>query len=150
MIDAQEKVILDHEEIIRRIPHRPPFLFVDKIIELNKNQNAVGIKNVTINEHFFAGHFPHKPVMPGVLIIEALAQAAGVLVCESIENKQENSIVLFTSIDSVKFRRIVLPGDQLRLEVEILRNKLGFWRCRGVAKVDGEMAVESEFTAKIA
>ena len=150
MSDIQEKIILDHEEIMKRIPHRPPFLFVDKIIELNKNKNAVGIKNVTINESFFAGHFPHKPVMPGVLTVEAIAQTAGVLVCESMENKQKNNIVLFTHIDFVKFRKIVVPGDQLRLEVEILRNKLGFWKCGGTAKVGGEIAVESEFTAKIA
>jgi 3-hydroxyacyl-[acyl-carrier-protein] dehydratase len=150
MIDEKEKIILDHEAIIKVIPHRPPFLFVDKIIELNKGKNAVGIKNVTINESFFAGHFPHKPVMPGVLIVEALAQTAGVLVCKSIEAQDENKIVLFTNIDFVKFRRIVVPGDQLRLEVEIIRNKLGFWKCGGIARVDGEIAVESEFTAKIA
>jgi 3-hydroxyacyl-[acyl-carrier-protein] dehydratase len=146
----EEKITLNYEDIIKLIPHRPPFLFVDKIIELHRGKSAIGIKNVTINEPFFAGHFPQKPVMPGVLIVEALAQTAGVLVCESLENMKEGSVVLFTHIDFVKFRRIVVPGDQLTLEVVILRNKLGFWKCGGIAKVDGEIAVESEFTAKIA
>ena len=149
MSETQGKITLDYEEIIKRLPHRPPFLFVDKIIELNRGKNAIGIKNVTINESFFAGHFPKKPVMPGVLIVEALAQTAGILVCESLENKQESNAVLFTSIDFTKFRKVVVPGDQLVLEVEILKNKLGFWKCACIAKVDGIIAVESEFTAKI-
>ena len=149
MSETQGKIILDYEEIIKRLPHRPPFLFVDRIIELNRGKNAIGIKNVTSNEAFFAGHFPKKPVMPGVLIIEALAQTAGILVCESLGNVKENNEVLFTNIDFAKFRKIVVPGDQLVLEVQILRNKLGFWKCGGIAKVDGIVAVESEFTAKI-
>jgi len=149
MTKEKEKTGMCYEEIIQRIPHRPPFLFVDKIIELNKNKNAIGIKNVTANEPFFAGHFPQKPIMPGVLIVEALAQTAGVLVCESLDDKRENKGVLFSHIDFVKFRKVVVPGDQLILEVAMLKNKLGFWKCSGVAKVDGVVAVETEFTAKI-
>jgi len=149
MIEEHKSITLDLEGVLERIPHRPPFLFVDKIIELRKHKNAVGVKNVTINEQFFAGHFPKKPIMPGVLIIEALAQTAGVLVCESLDKKASADAIFFSSIDSVKFRRVVVPGDQLILEVSILKNKLGFWKCAGVAKVNGEIAVESEFTAKV-
>jgi beta-hydroxyacyl-ACP dehydratase FabZ len=149
MTKEKEKIVLDYDGIIKRIPHRPPFLFVDKIIELNRNKNAIGIKNVTANEQFFAGHFPKKPVMPGVLIVEALAQTAGVLVCDSLQDTKESQGVLFSHIDFVKFRKVVVPGDQLILEVAILKNRLGFWKCSGVAKVDGVVAVETEFTAKI-
>ena len=149
MTQEKEKTALDYDGIIKRIPHRPPFLLVDRIIELNKNKNAIGIKNVTANEQFFAGHFPQKPVMPGVLIVEALAQTAGVLVCDSLGENNQNNGVLFSNIDFVKFRKVVVPGDQLVLEVSILKNKLGFWKCSGIAKVDGIVAVETEFTAKI-
>ncbi|NRA73619.1 MAG: 3-hydroxyacyl-ACP dehydratase FabZ [Rickettsiales bacterium] len=141
---------MEYEDIIQTIPHRPPFLFVDRIIELNKNKSAVGIKNVSINEQFFAGHFPQKPVMPGVLIVEALAQTAAILVYRSLEDEKANRGVLFTHIDFVKFRRVVIPGDQLILEVSILKNKLGFCKCAGRARVNEEIAVESEFTAKLA
>ena len=146
----KEKVILNYEDIIQTIPHRFPFLFVDKIIELNKNKNAIGIKNVTINEQFFTGHFPQKPVMPGVLIVEALAQTAAILVYKSLEDNGNDKGVLFSHIDFVKFRRVVVPGDQLILEVSILKNKLGFWKCAGCAKVGEEVVVETEFTAKLA
>ena len=149
MTNAMEKIVMNTEEIMQRIPHRPPFLFVDKIIELNKSENAIGIKNVTMNEQFFAGHFPNKPIMPGVIIVEALAQTAGVLVCESLGESGSGNSVFFSSIDFVKFRRVVAPGDQLILKVAILRSKLGFWKCSGMAIVDNVVAAETEFTAKI-
>ena len=149
MITDKEKITLEYADIIQAIPHRPPFLFVDRIVELEKNKTAIGIKNVTINEQFFAGHFPQKPVMPGVLIIEALAQTAGVLVYKSLENEKKSMSVLFSHIDFVRFRKVVVPGDQLILEVSILKSKLGFWKCSGCAKVNDEVAVESEFTAKL-
>jgi 3-hydroxyacyl-[acyl-carrier-protein] dehydratase len=149
MIKLEEKCVMNLKEITNILPHRFPFLFVDKILELNKNQNAIGIKNVTANEHFFIGHFPEEPVMPGVLIIEALAQTAAILVFESLESSKKSSAVFFSAIENAKFRRPVVPGDQLILEVAIIRNKLGFWKCSGVAKVGSAIAAEAEFTAKI-
>jgi 3-hydroxyacyl-[acyl-carrier-protein] dehydratase len=149
MTRLEEKCVMSLKDITKILPHRFPFLFVDKILELNKSQNAIGLKNVTANEHFFIGHFPDEPVMPGVLIIEALAQTAAILVFESLESTKKSKVVFFSSIEHAKFRRPVVPGDQLVLEVTILRNKLGFWKCSGVAKVDGTIAAEAEFTAKI-
>lgn len=149
MSDKKEKCVMDVKAIMQYIPHRFPFLFVDQIIELNKNNSAIGLKNVTSNEAFFQGHFPEEPVMPGVLIVEALAQTAGVLVCASLEGGQKSRLALFTSIESVKFRRQVVPGDQLLLHVSIIRSRLGFCKCSGLAKVGEEIAVEAEFTAKI-
>ena len=149
MSDKTEKSIMGVKEIMQLIPHRFPFLLVDKIIALNKNKSAIGLKNVTINEAFFQGHFPEEPVMPGVLIVEALAQTAGVLVCASLEEGQRGRLALFTSIEFVKFRRQIVPGDQLLLEVSIIRSRLGFCKCSGLAKVGDEIAVEAEFTAKI-
>ena len=157
--NTNSNCVLNHKQIIERIPHRYPFLLVDRILKLTKNESIIGLKNVTINEPFFIGHFPKEPVMPGVLIIEALAQAAAVLVCESLNSVDSNNssaeggssekIVFFSSIDHVKFRRPVVPGDQLILESTILKSKLGFWKCKGVAKVEGSVAVEAEFSAKI-
>lgn len=148
MGDQKEKYIIDVKGIMEIIPHRFPLLLVDRIIEINKNQSAIGIKNVTATEYFFQGHFPNEPVMPGVLIVEALAQTAAVLVCWSLEIGERGKLAFFSSIDFVKFRKPVVPGDQLILEVTLLKNKLGFFKCSGVAKVDGEIATEAEFTAK--
>ncbi|MBP9791898.1 MAG: 3-hydroxyacyl-ACP dehydratase FabZ [Rickettsiales bacterium] len=144
-----ENVEIDIQGIIKRIPHRFPFLLVDRIKHLEKDKSAIGIKNVSINESFFMGHFPDRPVMPGVLIIEALAQTAGVLVCESKAEFAHNKLVLFTSISDVKFKKIVVPGDQVELHVLIEKHKMNVWRFSGFAKVDGNVVAEANFSAMI-
>ncbi|MEK0081633.1 3-hydroxyacyl-ACP dehydratase FabZ [Benzoatithermus flavus] len=135
--------------IMRMIPHRYPFLLIDRVVEITAFQRAVGIKNVTINEPFFPGHFPADPIMPGVLVVEAMAQAAAVLVAASLGPEAEGSGVYFMGIDNARFRRPVRPGDQLRLEVEALRAKLGVWKFAGKAVSDGKAVAEAEFSAKL-
>jgi 3-hydroxyacyl-[acyl-carrier-protein] dehydratase len=135
--------------IMRLLPHRYPFLLVDRVVEIEAFRRAVGIKNVTINEPFFPGHFPADPIMPGVLLIEALAQTAAVLVIASIGEAAAGSPVYFMSIDGARFRRPVRPGDRLRLEVTILRSRLGVSKFAGKALVEGEVAAEAEFAAKL-
>ena len=139
----------DIQLIKRIIPHRYPFLLVDKVIEINYLQSAVGIKNVTFNEPYFQGHFPEVPIMPGVTIVEALAQTAAVMVGVSLELADKNLLIYFLSIDKCKFRRKVGPGDQLELKVNALRGKIGskVWKFSGAASVDSEIAAEVEFTA---
>jgi len=124
------------------LPHRYPFLLVDRILEIEPRKRIVGIKNVTVNENFFNGHFPQKPVMPGVLIIESMAQTAGILMLSEEEN--QGKIPFFTGIDRARFRRTVVPGDQLVMEMEVLRQKGDVGRVKGVAKVDGQIAAEAE------
>ncbi|MDD5556611.1 MAG: bifunctional UDP-3-O-[3-hydroxymyristoyl] N-acetylglucosamine deacetylase/3-hydroxyacyl-ACP dehydratase [bacterium] len=136
-----EGVIMDVNEIKRVLPHRFPFLLVDRIIEVKGRERIVGIKNVTANEFFFLGHFPEKPVMPGVLIVEALAQTAGVLMLNTDENI--GKLAFFMAIEEAKFRRPVVPGDQLRLEIEVIRWKSKTGRVRGRALVDGQVAAEA-------
>ncbi|ALA53196.1 3-hydroxyacyl-ACP dehydratase FabZ [Shouchella clausii] len=136
--------MLTVEEIKALIPHRYPFLLVDKVIELEAGKRAVGIKNVTINEEFFNGHFPHYAVMPGVLIVEALAQVSGVAIAKAQEGT--NKVGLFAAIDGCKFKRPVRPGDQLRLETEITRVKGPIAKATGTAYVDGEVAAQAEMT----
>ncbi len=135
--------------IQRIIPHRYPFLLVDKVVDINGTQSGKGIKNVTMNEPHFTGHFPDQPVMPGVLIVEAMAQTAGVMVGVSLGMADKNMKVYFMAIDGVKFRRMVVPGDVLEMQIETTRGKPGakVWKFKGVATVDGEMAAEAEFTA---
>ena len=135
--------------IQRIIPHRYPFLLVDKVIDIDGYQSAVGIKNVTMNEPHFQGHFPSKPIMPGVTIIEALAQTSAVMVGVAMDMVDKDLLVYFMGIDNAKFRRMVVPGDVVRLAVETTRGKAGgkVWKFRGVATVDGEMAAECDFTA---
>lgn len=135
--------------IQRIIPHRYPFLLVDKVIDIDGYQQAVGIKNVTMNEPHFQGHFPSKPIMPGVTIIEAMAQTSAVMVGVAMDMVDKDLLVYFMGIDNCKFRRMVVPGDVLRMEVETTRGKPGgkVWKFRGVATVDGEMAAECDFTA---
>jgi beta-hydroxyacyl-ACP dehydratase FabZ len=142
-------MILDINEIQKILPHRPPFLLVDRILELEPHKRIVGIKNVTINEPFFVGHFPNFPVMPGVLIIEAMAQTGGVLALHD-ETIDSNRLVLFASIEQAKFRRPVVPGDQLRLELEVLQRHTTFARMKGKAHVDGKLVAEAILICKIA
>jgi len=142
--------IIDINEIKKYIPHRYPFLLVDRIVELEVGKRVVGLKNVTVNEPFFPGHFPHSPVMPGVLIIEALAQAAAVLAFKTEGTvPDENSMVYFASVDNVRFKRPVVPGDQLILEAEIVRTIRNIWKFKAVARVEGEVATEAEFMCAI-
>ncbi len=139
----------DIQLIQRIIPHRYPFLLVDRVIDIQGTQSAVGLKNVTMNEPHFQGHFPGLPIMPGVTIIEAMAQTAAVMVGVTLEMADKEMKVYFMAIDKCKFRRKVVPGDVLRMELTTLRGKPGgkVWRFAGVATVDGEMAAEVEFTA---
>ena len=132
-------------EIMRHLPHRYPFLLVDRVIELVPGEHVVALKNVSMNEPHFPGHFPHHPVMPGVLIIEALAQAAGLLAFKSA-NKEvtENSVIYFVGIDNARFKRPVVPGDQMRMEAKITRSMRGIWKFEARASVDGQLACEAE------
>jgi UDP-3-O-[3-hydroxymyristoyl] N-acetylglucosamine deacetylase / 3-hydroxyacyl-[acyl-carrier-protein] dehydratase len=142
------ETVLDIGRIMEVLPHRYPFLLVDRIVELEPERRVVGLKNVTINEPFFVGHFPGHPIMPGVLIIEAMAQAGGVLVMDRLPDPA-SSVVYFMSMDNVKFRRPVVPGDQLRLEVELLQNRGRTLRMRGEAYVEGQLAAEAEMMARV-
>ncbi|MCL4674660.1 MAG: 3-hydroxyacyl-ACP dehydratase FabZ [Pararhodobacter sp.] len=135
--------------ITRIIPHRYPFLLIDKVRDIAVNESAVGIKNVTFNEPHFQGHFPGAPIMPGVTIIEAMAQTSAVLVGLSLDLVDKNPLVYFMSIDKAKFRRKVVPGDVLELAVTVLRGSSKIWKFQGRATVDGEMAAEAEFMAMI-
>ena len=139
----------DIQLIQRILPHRYPLLLVDKVIEINSFQSALGIKNVTINEPHFQGHFPGTPIMPGVMIVEAMAQTAGVMVGTALGLADKNMLIYFMAIDKCKFRRKVIPGDVLEMRITALRGKPGgkVWKFGGVATVDGEMAAEAEFTA---
>lgn len=144
----RNKGLLDIEKILKVLPHRYPFLLVDKVLELEKSKRLVAIKNVTYNEHFFQGHFPAKKVMPGVLVIEALAQAGGILLYHSIPDP-ENILVFLSKINEAKFRKPVFPGDQLRLEAEVIRLKKNVCSMKGKAYVDGEIVVETEVLASL-
>ena len=139
----------DIQLIQRIIPHRYPFLLVDKVFEIDDLKSATGIKNVTFNEPFFQGHFPDAPIMPGVTMIEALAQTAAVMVGVSLGLADKNLLIYFLGIDNCKFRRKVVPGDRLELKVEVLRGKIGskVWKFSGVASVDGEIAAQADFNA---
>ena len=139
---------LDIHEVLKYLPHRYPFILVDKVVELMPNEFIAAVKNVSINEPYFQGHFPNRPVMPGVLILEALAQASAILAFKSTNTvPSEDSLYYFAGLDKVKFKRIVEPGDQLRLEVEIVKHKQGVWKVRGVAKVGDEIACTADLTS---
>ena len=140
---------IDIRGVMELIPHRYPFLLVDRVIEITAFQRAVGIKNVTANEAFFQGHFPGDPIMPGVLQIEALAQAAAVLVMASLKAGTAGSSVYFTTIENARFRRPVRPGDRVLLEVAVLRSRLGVWKFSGKARVEDEISAEADFAAKL-
>lgn len=137
-----DKTELDIQQIMQILPHRYPFLFVDRIVSLEKGKKVIGIKNVTMNDNFFTGHFPTRPIMPGVLMVEALAQAGGVLVLTNGDH--HGKVALFMAADKVKFRRLVVPGEQLELEVEIIRDRSKTAHLKGTARVAGEVAVEAE------
>jgi 3-hydroxyacyl-[acyl-carrier-protein] dehydratase len=139
---------LDINAIMRLLPHRFPFLLIDRVLELTRKERIVAIKNVTINEPFFAGHFPGTPVMPGVLIVEAMAQAGGVLLLTEIEDR-ENKLVLFTGIERAKFRRPVVPGDQLRLEVTVTAWRGNAGRMEGMAYVGDKRTAEATISCRV-
>ncbi len=143
---------LTYKDIIKILPHRHPFLFVDMITELEVGERVVGIKNVTINEYFFTGHFPGKPIMPGVLVIEAMAQVGGILAKlsepESMTNKGDNAIY-FVAIDKVRFRKPIFPGDQIIFELTAMRKGSRIWKMRGKAMVNKEIAAEAELVAAL-
>ncbi len=137
--------VLDVRAILDLLPHRYPFLLVDRVLEIESGKRIVALKNVTINEPFFVGHFPHLPVMPGVLQIEALAQAAGILSFQTMGRKSDDrSVYYFVGIDNARFKRPVVPGDQLRLEVEIVRVARSLWKYSGRALVDGQIAAQAD------
>jgi 3-hydroxyacyl-[acyl-carrier-protein] dehydratase len=140
---------IDLDGIMARIPHRYPFLLIDKLIEVRPGESAVGIKNVTCNEPYFQGHFPDRPVMPGVLIVEAMAQAAGVHVAVTLGPEASGKLVYFMTIESARFRAPVVPGDQLRLEVKHLRSRLSVFKYEGRALVDGRLVAEATYSAML-
>lgn len=141
-------MLLDINEIQKILPHRYPFLMVDAILEIEPRKRIVGIKNVTINEGFFQGHFPGKPILPGVLMIEAMAQAGGLLLLREFPDHDEK-LLYFVAIDDARFRRPVIPGDQIRLEVSVLSLRGYFCKLRGVATVGGELAAEATLMCKM-
>jgi 3-hydroxyacyl-[acyl-carrier-protein] dehydratase len=140
---------VDIKRILQMIPHRYPMLMIDRVIDIQLDQSAVGIKNVSVNEPFFQGHFPTEPVMPGVLVIEALAQTACVLVVATFGGNSEGKLVYFMSIDGVRFRRPVVPGDRLELHVQKVQRRGSVWKFDGKATVDGKVAAEATFAAMI-
>jgi len=147
---ASDIATLDIKEIVRLLPHRFPFLLVDRILEGEKNKSMVGLKNVSMNEPFFQGHFPNDPIMPGVLILEGMAQVGGILAFYSIPEMVGEKLIYFAGIDKVRFRRPVVPGDQLIFEMVVLKHKGKIWKMAGTARVDNEVVAEAEFMAAFA
>lgn len=136
---------MDIHQILKKLPHRYPFLLVDRVLQVEAGKSIKALKNVTINEPFFVGHFPHRPVMPGVLMLEAMAQTAGLLAfADESKTQDTNSVIYFVGIDGARFKRPVEPGDQLVMDVEILRNKAGIYKFKGTARVGDEVACEAE------
>jgi len=149
--ETKPAVVLDVEGIQKLLPHRPPFLLVDRVIAFEKDTSLTAIKGVTMNEPFFTGHFPGHPVMPGVLILEALAQAAGLLACLSLPPEEVQSKVTYLmGIDGARFRKPVVPGDRLELQVVVTKHKGAVWKQTGKAIVDGQVVAEAEFMAMLA
>jgi 3-hydroxyacyl-[acyl-carrier-protein] dehydratase len=136
---------MDIYEVLEYLPHRYPFLLIDRVLDFEPGKSLVAIKNVSVNEPFFPGHFPHRPIFPGVLIMEALAQATGILAFKSTDTKpSEKSLYYFAGIDNARFKQPVQPGDQLRLEVEVIKSKRGIWKFKGEAKVDGKVVASAD------
>lgn len=148
-VEAETGKVIDLQTILRMIPHRPPFLFIDRVENLIAPTSARGVKNVTMNEPFFAGHFPGQPIMPGVLIVEAMAQTAAVLVVEAQDLIDAGRLVYFMTVDRTRFRAPVVPGDVLHLDVELIRNKANVWKFSGKGLVNGKLCAEAEFSAMI-
>ncbi len=141
------ETVFDIKSIMQKLPHRYPFLLVDRVIEFVKDERIVALKNVTINEPFFQGHFPDTPIMPGVLIVEAMGQAGGVLVTQSLPPEKQGKLIYFMGFDDVRFRKPVVPGDQLILELEMLKLRSKVVKMAGVAKVDGKIVAEAKLMA---
>ncbi len=141
--------VADIARIMQLLPHRYPFLLIDRIVEMNADVSGVGVKNVTINEPFFAGHFPARPVMPGVLLIEAMAQTAGALVINHLGPEQEGKLVYFMTIDKARFRKPVVPGDVVRFPVKQLQKRSRVWKFFAEARVEGALAAEAEIGAML-
>ena len=139
--------MLDVKDILKLIPHRYPFLLVDRIVEIHGGEKIVGIKNVSFNENFFQGHFPSRPVMPGVLICEAMAQVGAILADNARGGRDASKTFVLTGLDNVKFKRPVEPGDQLRMELSCLKRRGSFWKMQGVATVDGKLVAQAEISA---
>lgn len=139
--------MLDVNEILKRIPHRYPFLLVDRIVEIQGSEKIVGVKNVSFNENFFQGHFPNRPVMPGVLICEAMAQVGAILADNARGGRDDNKTFVLTGLDNVKFKRPVEPGDQLRMELTCIKRRGSFWKMQGVATVAGKLVAQAEISA---
>ncbi len=146
---AHQLGVIEIERVMQMIPHRYPMLLIDKVTEIVANERAFGIKNVTINEPQFQGHFPTQPVMPGVFIIESMAQTAAVLVVYTLGAESEGKLVYFMAIESARFRRPIVPGDVMHVHVTKRRNRGAIWKFRGEVLVDGRLAAEAEFTAMI-
>ncbi|PCH99712.1 MAG: 3-hydroxyacyl-[acyl-carrier-protein] dehydratase FabZ [Alphaproteobacteria bacterium] len=152
MTDTQntpQKPVIDIHAIMDLIPHRYPFLLVDRIIDYKEGEWAIGLKNVTFNEPHFQGHFPGFAIMPGVLIVEAMAQTAGALVVQSLGDEAKEKLVFFMSVDEAKFRKPVTPGDTLHIHIDVLKSRGPIWKFKGVAKVGDTVHAESIFTAMI-
>jgi len=141
-------MILDTNAVQKILPHRYPFLMVDAILEIERLKHIVGVKNVSINEYYFQGHFPGKPIMPGVLIIEAMAQTGGLLLLQEVPDRQ-NKLLYFVAVDGARFRRPVIPGDQLRIEVTVLSWRGDFCKLEGKASVNGQLAAEATLMCKM-
>jgi len=141
--------VINRERIMQMIPHRDPFLMIDKVVDVVANDRATGIKNVSPQEYYFRGHFPSRPVMPGVLIIEAMAQTAAVLVVHTLGPEWEGKLVYFMSVDEARFLNPVVPGAELRVQVTKVFNKMNIWKFSGEAKVDGKLVARAVFAAKI-
>jgi 3-hydroxyacyl-[acyl-carrier-protein] dehydratase len=139
----------DHERVKQMIPHRFPFLMVDKVVNLTSGISALGLKNVSAGEPYFSGHFPSQAVMPGVLMVEAMAQTAGVLVVYTLGKESEGKLVYFMSVDDARFRKLVLPGDQVKVHVKVLRHRANVWKFEGICYVDGVKVSEATFSAMI-